>query len=319
MNNKASTLHIITGFLGSGKTCVINSILEQWSDKKVGLLLNDFGDIVVDSDLITAKGQIVATKSLSGGQIFCSCLSGAFIKSVIDMLAFHPDHIIVESSGLAKPSTLMQIVSIIHNRSEQRIVYSGMLCVIDAQRFFTIAQVLSMLDEQLVFSDSFVINKIDLADEQEVEAIAAHIEKLRPLAVICRTTFGRIPANLLETSPQEPFLPGTETFKGWGLEGRPRTCVFSAEPPFDIDQLRLFLEEAAPSFFRIKGFFPYDAVHAASVSVVGPQISISIVPKEGIHVPFALVCIYSASVDAPSILQQAWARFAKTACTISHG
>jgi G3E family GTPase len=77
---KRIPFYILTGFLGSGKTSVINSLLAQFKDKKIGLILNDFGAINIDSALVQGSSDVVSTKSLSGGQIFCSCLSGSFIK-----------------------------------------------------------------------------------------------------------------------------------------------------------------------------------------------------------------------------------------------
>ncbi|MDD3824028.1 MAG: GTP-binding protein, partial [Sphaerochaetaceae bacterium] len=101
-------LYVLTGFLGSGKTSVINSLLGHLTEQRVGLIVNDFGPIVVDSALVASPDSVVVTKSLSGGQIFCSCLSGKFVDSVEAMLPLGPDMIIVEASGLAKPAPLLE-------------------------------------------------------------------------------------------------------------------------------------------------------------------------------------------------------------------
>ena len=152
-------LYLVTGFLGSGKTSIINSLLSQVKEKRVGLILNDFGSIVVDSALIKSSSEVVAIKNLSGGQIFCSCLSGSFVKSVIEMADQNPDFIIVEASGLAKPAPLLELVSIIteKNASKRVTLMEGMMCVIDAERYLTLSQSLMTLEEQVMFSDWFII------------------------------------------------------------------------------------------------------------------------------------------------------------------
>ncbi|NCB03748.1 MAG: GTP-binding protein, partial [Spirochaetia bacterium] len=90
MMDTSIPLLLVTGFLGSGKTSVINSLLSHLKDKKVALILNDFGSIVIDSAFIQKTGGVVSTKSLHGGQIFCSCLSSSFVKSVVEMVEYGP-------------------------------------------------------------------------------------------------------------------------------------------------------------------------------------------------------------------------------------
>ena len=94
-------LYLITGFLGSGKTSVINHLLDEFAGKRIGLVLNDFGQIEVDSSLVPTSGKI-HTKGLHGGQIFCSCLSGSFIDTVLEFSDFDPDLVLVETSGLSQ-------------------------------------------------------------------------------------------------------------------------------------------------------------------------------------------------------------------------
>ena len=160
MKQKSISLFIITGFLGSGKTSVLNSLLEHMQTLQVGLILNDFGSISVDEALVNQSSGIVSTKSLSGGQIFCNCLSGSFVKAIEEMSLLMPDVIFVEASGLAKPSSLMDIIAMVAARTEQRVSYKGMLCIIDAQRYPLLSQSLKTLEEQVVYSDLLILNNI---------------------------------------------------------------------------------------------------------------------------------------------------------------
>lgn len=316
MSDRPIPLYIITGFLGSGKTSVINNLLSHLKHTRVGLLLNDFGSIVVDSALVEAGGTLVATKSLSGGQIFCSCLSGSFIESIVAMAAVEPDCIFVESSGLAKPAPLLEIISVIQDRTRDRVVYGGMVCVIDADRFSVLSQSLMTLEEQVVFSDLFIINKTDLAEPETLASITDRIGSLRPLAPVYRTTYGQVPGDLLERIPGGAVLQSVDAsgYGGWGLHGRPHTCVFLPEPPYSRRLLLRFLTEVSRHFLRVKGFLPIGDGAVVSVSGVGPRVSVSDTKGPG-DIASGLVCIHAASVDAVPLLRSAWERQVGTPCT----
>ena len=96
---------------------------------RIGIIVNEWGDINIDAGLIEhASGDEII--ELSGGQIFCSCLSGYFVKAVVKIASYDLDYILTEASGLAKPSVLMEIVSEVEKRSQGRLVYEGMICII---------------------------------------------------------------------------------------------------------------------------------------------------------------------------------------------
>ncbi|MCG8566209.1 MAG: hypothetical protein MI747_14125, partial [Desulfobacterales bacterium] len=99
----------LTGFLGTGKTTLLNSLLSKYRGMKIGVIVNDFGDMDVDAGLIDASALAGEVQELKSGQIFCSCLSGSFVESVLAYREIKPDLLIVECSGLAKPSGLKDI------------------------------------------------------------------------------------------------------------------------------------------------------------------------------------------------------------------
>jgi G3E family GTPase len=146
------------------------------------------------------------------------------------MASLNLDAIIVEASGLAKPSPLLEIISNIQQRTNHEISYSGMICVIDAERYHLLSQSLKTIEEQVVFSDWFIVNKIDLVDEATVEGVKASIKGLRPLAPIFTTTFGVVDQamiELLESSQGGVELKqiNGEAYSGWGVHGRPKKPV----------------------------------------------------------------------------------------------
>jgi len=304
-------LYLVTGFLGSGKTSIINSLLSHVKEKRVGLILNDFGAIGVDSALIKSSSEVVAIKNLSGGQIFCSCLSGSFVKSVIEMANQNPDVIIVEASGLAKPAPLLELVSIITKRTQQKVSYGGMMCVIDAERYLTLSRSLMTLEEQVMFSDWFIINKSDLVNEEVLASTVAKITSLRPLAPLYTTSYGICTHAMMEqlneeNSPTPISLKDANSYAGWGTHGRPKNCVFIPEGPYEIRHIEELLTSIAHAMLRMKGFLSLrEEGNVLLVDVVGPHVTVSVTDNP-LDVEMGVVCIYSAKVDAISLITHKW-------------
>jgi G3E family GTPase len=315
---KAIRLYLLTGFLGSGKTSVINSLLSQIQGKKVGLILNDFGSIPVDSALIDDTSKIAVSTNLNGGQIFCSCLSGSFIKSVTKMAEYDLDYILVEASGLSKPTSLLEIVSAITSQeTKHRVVYGGMACVVDAQRYLILSQSLMTITEQVVCSDWFIINKSDLVDEQLLQSTISHLTHIKPLTPIYTTSFGKVTPEIMsqfenqgELTPQ--IIKDSKPYRGWGSYGRPKSCIFIPQMPFEIPQIEGFFTSIAVDMLRVKGFLDFgEKTKALLVDIVGNQVKIGVVEKPH-DVEMGVVCVYSASTDAVSLLKQRWTLLGKS-------
>jgi len=103
----AAEIYVISGFLGAGKTTLIQKLLkEEFHKEKVALIENDFGEISVDAALLNTGG--VEVKEMNSGCICCS-LSGDFVKALKELLdRFHPDKIIIEPSGVGKLSDIVK-------------------------------------------------------------------------------------------------------------------------------------------------------------------------------------------------------------------
>jgi len=317
---KRIPFYILTGFLGSGKTSVINSLLSQFKDTKIGLILNDFGAINIDSALVQGSSDIVSTKSLSGGQIFCSCLSGSFIKSVIEMSKYDVDVILVEASGLAKPVPLLEIASIITDQGKGNVTYGGMVCIVDAERYHVLSQVLKTIEEQVVFSDWFIVNKSDLVSEESLRTTISSIEGLKPHAPIFTTTFGKVDAEMMKQFVAQNIyspvaLQDSTPYHGWGVQGRPKNCVFKTEQPFELLELERLFTAVAPQMLRIKGFLPAkEAKKVVFVDVVGNHVKLGLIDTPN-SFDMGVMCLYNPSVDAVSLFQQTWASIGNSPST----
>lgn len=274
-------LYLITGFLGSGKTTLLSRMLSTPEAGRVGVIVNDFGKLGCDSEILrTFETKGVLIKELVNGQIFCSCLSPSFIQSVAAFKDLGLDRLIVEASGLAKPSSLYEILAGIDRVTDGAFEYQGMICIVDASRYLQLSRNVNAIDEQILFSDAVLINKVDLVSDEVVSAVERSIKDINPDAVMVRSSYcllngdviqeterlletrkqSRCPAceaYSLETVPQQAaFAAGS--YAGWGVSGRPVPYTIIPESLVAMDRLRAFLSEIAPKTYRMKGYLKTD-------------------------------------------------------------
>lgn len=220
-------LWIVAGFLGSGKTTVLNSLLRSFAPDPVAVLVNDFGKIGVDASLIEPRAgdtgepeaDAITVIDLNGGQIFCSCISGAFVDRLVDLASMPVSAILVESSGMAKPGAMGPILQEARKRSGERFFYAGMVTVADAPRLEKLLTVVNAVEEQIVYADLVVLNKCDLTDAEGRRAAAQRIGRINPRATVQEVEHGAIDRRSLPKHPiSEQTRPGPtgEDYLGWG-------------------------------------------------------------------------------------------------------
>ena len=182
---------VLTGFLGAGKTTLLNRLLSELSGKRFAVIVNEFGDIGIDGDLIeTGNEELI---ELSSGCI-CCVVRGDLIRGMRNLLTEKPglDGIIIETTGLANPSPVIQTL-VIDQVIGAQCRLDSVLCVVDAVHIA--AQLTDGIDaaDQIAFSDHLVLNKIDDAT-QPVDDIEASLRQLNPFAPITRTNRADVPA-----------------------------------------------------------------------------------------------------------------------------
>jgi cobalamin biosynthesis protein CobW len=215
---------IVTGFLGAGKTTLIRHVLENAGGRRLALIVNEFGDVGVDGDILRSCGidscPEDAIVELANGCLCCT-VADDFIPAVEALLAHprRPEHIIVETSGLALPKPLVKAFDWPEVRA--RLTVDGVIAVVDgaavsdgrfaddpdavlAQREADAAvdhdnPLEEVYEDQLLCADLVILNKADLLDEAGLEAVAGQIAGSVQRAVkIVRTREGRVdPAVLL--------------------------------------------------------------------------------------------------------------------------
>lgn len=183
---------VLTGFLGAGKTTLLNRVLSDVPGGKFALIVNEFGDIGIDGDLIQSGEEELI--ELNSGCI-CCVVRGDLIRELRALLGNKPelDGIIIETTGLANPGPVIQTM-VIDQVIGAQCRLDSVLCVVDS------AHILDQLAEgtdaadQIAFSDHVVLNKIDDATAP-LEDIEARLRQINPFAPITRANRSDVPAN----------------------------------------------------------------------------------------------------------------------------
>jgi len=191
MNTTETKVFLITGFLGSGKTTFLNKIIAQFpKDKKLTILMNEFGEIGVDGTLV--EGDAIDMMEISRGSIFCVCVKTDFIKGLYELnTKIKPDILLMESTGVANPSDLKRDLQlpIFNNRFK----FMEQFCLLDAVHFHDAFEAFASLEKQIASSTVFIINKVDLATPESINRIKQIVGEFHPDPVFFETTYSDIP------------------------------------------------------------------------------------------------------------------------------
>ncbi|MCK1473960.1 GTP-binding protein [Bradyrhizobium sp. 197] len=242
---------LVTGFLGAGKTTVVNHLLAHAEGRRIAAIVNDFGAINIDAELIAGASDGVV--SLANGCICCS-LQGDLLRTLSTLLRRDPkpEYIVIETSGVADPA------DIVRNLMDPVILREApletVLCVMDA------ATPLAALDDalqrsQLRVADIVALNKLDLADEGAGGRMREAIRAQRVPAVVVDAPHGEIPSALLfpatvdrASAPRDPGprRPAEERFE---------TLSWTSDQPLSLPRLQKAIGKLAPKLARAKGLF----------------------------------------------------------------
>lgn len=247
-------LILLTGFLGAGKTTLLKKLLSEYEGRKIGVLMNEFGETGIDGQLI--KTEDFDLIELNNGSVFCSCLKENFIKGLAEFLNHPLEVVFVESSGVADPSNMGVILETVKKISGKAYDYAGSICIVDGVYFLKQFEVITALEKQISYASKVIINKADLQNAETLQAIAKKIQGINPVAEIYQTAFCEVPlAELVKTmkSPELAALPSENTW-----ESRPHARILRTEALLDYDAFEQFLNEIKGSTHRIKGFVSTD-------------------------------------------------------------
>jgi G3E family GTPase len=234
---------LITGPLGSGKTTLLRHLLEV-IPQKLAILINEFGEIGIDSQVI--EGKNIRLAELGGGCVCCSLL-GEFEAAVAEILdTVRPERIIVETTGVAEPDALMFDIQ----ESLPRLRLDGVVTVADADAMLRYPRLGHTSRVQIEAADIILLNKADLVTAEQLAEVTARLRQLNQAASILPTQrcqvdpdvlFGLSQAHEISPPPHRHH-PGVESFSYASTATLDRRCFEAV------------VEGLGPAVFRAKGF-----------------------------------------------------------------
>jgi G3E family GTPase len=186
---------VLTGYLGAGKTTLLNRILSEDHGKRYAVIVNEFGEVGIDNDLIVGADEEVF--EMNNGCVCCT-VRGDLIRVVSGLMKRKGgfDAIIVETTGLADPGPVAQTFFVDEDvRAKTQL--DSVTTVVDAKHLPLRLADSKEAAEQVAFADQIILNKTDLVSEDELRAVEAAIRRLNPLAPIHRAQRSNVPLDLV--------------------------------------------------------------------------------------------------------------------------
>jgi len=242
---------LVTGFLGAGKTTVVNHLLAHAEGRRIAAVVNDFGAINIDAELIAGASDGVV--SLSNGCICCS-LEGDLLRTLATLLRRdpRPEFIVIETSGIADPADIVR--NLMDPVIWREAPLETVLCVVDATAN---AETLNdaLLRSQLRAADIVALSKVDMADAASCEQLRGVIRAQRPAAVLVDAPNGEVPTALLFPADVDGGPAPRDVGPRRPVVDRFETLSWTSHRPVSLPRFQQAIGRLAPKLARAKGLF----------------------------------------------------------------
>lgn len=288
-------LIILSGFLGSGKTTVLHSLLQHdntQNSKKTAVLLNDFGAVPVDGTLIKDAVDSGNMLEIGGGSVFCSCLKEAFVKALFTLTHSAAERVFVEASGMSDPSGVtrtLELAGLAEAYSRPLVI-----CLFDPVKSLKLSRVLEVIPRQIAAANVVVLTKADISTQAELSAARTWIASIRPEVPIVESANGKFrDAQLTLGTLHGVAMAGLHVPFGFNTpENRPDSFVIDRRTqPLPTGVLEIL--SASPHVLRVKGYALTEQgpvfVSDTGRSEGQPEMAFS--PVTDMPVPLTVICM----------------------------
>ena len=292
MTEKIVPITLLTGYLGAGKTTLINHVLNNQEGYKVAVIVNDIGEVNIDSDLIGRGGVVQEEDSslvpLSNGCICCT-LKVDLMQQIVDIIKTRRfDYILIEASGICEPLPIAQTITVLSEQTESYGLpkicrLDNVVTVVDALRLrdeFNCGDNLvkeniddedieNLLIQQIEFCNKIILNKVDELSKDELNTVKSIIKRLQPKAEIIETNYGKVDVNKILDTNSFDFEEASMS-AGWieelnrtdNEEEEPEgeseeygigTFVYYQRAPFNKEKFDKFASNFPSNIIRCKG------------------------------------------------------------------
>lgn len=312
---------LVGGYLGSGKTTLINHVLRLNTELRIAVLVNDFGTLAIDAALIDAEEDNII--SLSGGCVCCS-YGNDLGQALLDVRAMQPrpDHVIVETSGVAIPAAIAASVSLIPG-----IFVNSTIVLVNAELIREQASdryVGDTIDRQLHSADLLIVNKTDLVDQKQLSVIQNWLVQRWPEQRQISVQQAQLPLSVILDSFRLPVFSDTNpkaeeqsigAFNN--IARRPldtasqlshallfHTYTLDLPNPTDVQALLQILTRGSANIIRAKGYVNDSTGGTTLLQVVGQRGELTSSSKTVTDsVGFGVVCIELAGSESESYVR----------------
>jgi G3E family GTPase len=249
--NGSLPLTVISGFLGAGKTTLVNRLLSGSHGRRIAVLVNDFGAVNIDEELIRSRSDDAI--GLANGCACCS-VAGDLTKALLRLVQRPdpPDAIVLEASGLADPHGIAQVAL-----ANPAIRLDGVLTLVDGETFLERIgnpETLPTVSSQLIAADLVVLNKLDLLSGDK-ELVRARLKEFAGRRTIIEVVQADVPVDIVlginakQPSKFQCLMEGhAASFQSW---------TGSWPAPLDRDRVTTALRQLPPRVIRAKGVFHF--------------------------------------------------------------
>jgi G3E family GTPase len=254
---------IVTGFLGSGKTTLVNHILKEQHGRKIAVIVNEFGEIGIDGQLTIADDDEQIVEFNNG--CLCCTVRGDLVRTLEDLTQRADlDAVLIETTGLADPAPVASTF-IVADEIKAKFSLDAFITVVDARNLQQNLKDSHEAQEQVAFADIILINKIDLVSPQEIDRVKQQIWELNPISKIYETTNSSIDLSLIldtKAFDLEVKLEVDPSFLEDLAHEHDATIgsfALVSDQPIDMNKFMLWMndlaQEKGEDLYRTKGLF----------------------------------------------------------------
>jgi G3E family GTPase len=248
---------IVTGFLGSGKTTLLNHILNNRQGLKVAVIVNEFGDIDIDSQLLVAVDENMV--QLANGCICCT-INQSLVEAVLAIVnrVETVDYLVIETTGIADPLPIVRSFTTTNLQQVTRL--DSVLTVVDAVSFTAEHYHSEAALNQLTFGDIILLNKTDLVAPEATIELERYIRSIAPDARLITTQYGQVPLPLILDVGVNIALKSSQSTHQHShhLENDGFIAVsFKSDLPLILAKFQDFLDRLPSDIYRAKGILKF--------------------------------------------------------------